>query len=430
MKLETSAERKRRMKSIDPAFAAGPGQKKQVQIYTLGCFMIKRGDVLLSDDLNRSRKVWELFKFLLIHRGRAVLPEVALETLWPEQEYSDPNLAMRSLIFRLRRRLEQIGAPDLASAVVYTQGGYRWTLEPGFWLDTGEFETLCREGRTLTGTNPPGAIATYRKAIDLYRGDFLPECSFCDWVIPMRSYYRRLYLEGLLKLAALLKEARRFDELVEICETALLIEYFEEEIHAYYLEALVEAGKIRQARVHYDEVAATFYREMGAKPSPVLQDIRRLIGGGKSGAGTAADPANVLAELECRRQARGAFFCDRDSFRFFYQLEQARVERSGRAVYLGSLTLVSPAGTGLSPAALAGAADRLQEILRLNLRKGDVVTRWNETRFFLLLPDLTPEQAENVFKRIKGKYLAAEKGEKAAVYGDGRIIAAPSVSEK
>lgn len=419
---------KRRMKPIVPAFTAAPKKENQVEISTLGRFMIKRGDVILSDSLHRSRKVWELFKFLMTNRHRAALPEEALETLWPEQDYGNPNLAMRSLIFRLRRLLEQIGVPDLASGIVYAQGCYRWAAKPGCRLDIEEFEVLCREAGPLARTNPPGAIDRYRRAIAFYRGDFLPECSFCDWVVPARSYYRRLYLESLLKLAALLKEARRFTELIEICEAALLNEYFEEEIHVCYLEALLEEGMHKRAGAHYKEVTAAFYREMGVKLSPALQDIRRWIRDDHGGGGAAADLEIIQAELECRRDAGGAYFCDRDNFRFFYQLERARIERTGRAVFLGSLTLVPRAGEELSPGALAGAADRLQDIVQSNLRKGDVVTRWSETRFILLLPDLRAEQADIVFKRIKDKYRAAAEGEKTVIYCEGRPIVPPSLS--
>ena len=123
------------MKPIVPAFTAAPKKENQVEISTLGRFMIKRGDVILSDSLHRSRKVWELFKFLMTNRHRAALPEEALETLWPEQDYGNPNLAMRSLIFRLRRLLEQIGVPDLASGIVYAQGCYRWAAKPGCRLE-------------------------------------------------------------------------------------------------------------------------------------------------------------------------------------------------------------------------------------------------------------------------------------------------------
>ena len=49
--------------------------------------------------------------------------------------------------------------------------------------------------------------------------------------------------------------------------------------------------------------------------------------------------------------------------------------------------------------------DELQESLRSNLRKGDVVCRWSENQFLLLLTGLERTQAGNVIDRIKNSLL-------------------------
>ncbi|MGB3933511.1 MAG: response regulator receiver protein, partial [bacterium] len=61
-----------------------------LEIITLGDFQVRCGGKILTHDANRAYRLWELFKYLLTNREQGVLPEVLVETLWPEQEYADP----------------------------------------------------------------------------------------------------------------------------------------------------------------------------------------------------------------------------------------------------------------------------------------------------------------------------------------------------
>lgn len=382
----------------DPA----KNKRENVEIYTLGRFLIKRGDQLLSDGSGRSRKVWDLFKFLLAHLDRVILPEILLETMWSEQDYTDPGLAVRSLVFRLRRLLKNLDAPELASGIVFSQGGYKWSLPEGCRLDVNDLVIYNRQAETLYEVDPEAAIEQYRQAFSLYKGEFLPECAYYDWIVPEQSYYRRIYLQIFTRLAVLLKAAERYSEIIELCEKAMMMEYFEEEIHRCYLEALVRQGKNRQAETHYRDMADTFYREMGARPSNALRDVCNTI--------CHEDSCSVNLDLNAiqegllhRDEAKGAFICDRDLFRYFYRQESLRSERSGRPVYLGLLALDIDGGEQ-TPELLNTYMDELEEILRLNLRRGDVVTRYSNVQFLLILPGLGREQAEKVLRRVEMKY--------------------------
>lgn len=103
-------------------------QTEPVKVYTLGRFVIKRGERTLSDVTSRSKKAWELFKYLIAHKDKTAHPELVLETLWPEQNYADPNVAMRALVYRLRQILEkELAAPELAANITCSHGCYKWS---------------------------------------------------------------------------------------------------------------------------------------------------------------------------------------------------------------------------------------------------------------------------------------------------------------
>lgn len=64
-------------------------QESKLEIITLGKFEVRRAGQLLSQD--SSYRVWDLFKYIITNRNTGIVPELALENLWPDQEYSDPR---------------------------------------------------------------------------------------------------------------------------------------------------------------------------------------------------------------------------------------------------------------------------------------------------------------------------------------------------
>jgi len=142
---------------------------------------------------------------------------------------------------------------------------------------------------------------------------------------------------------------------------------------------------------------------MGIKPSTALKDLYRQAG---LEAGSFELDLSVIQEgLKDKQVSNGAYLCDAELFRYFYKLERLRVERSGKSVLLCLLTITDP-GYRIPPQErLKEVMNHLQETIMESLRKGDLVTRWNEAQFLLLLPGLNREQAQNVMDRIEERFL-------------------------
>ena len=54
---------------------------EHIDIRMLGSFTLQSGDNLISDENNRSRKVWALLAYLICHRGTAVSQKKLIELL-------------------------------------------------------------------------------------------------------------------------------------------------------------------------------------------------------------------------------------------------------------------------------------------------------------------------------------------------------------
>jgi DNA-binding SARP family transcriptional activator len=395
----------RRGSKVETTLETIPKTGKQLKVYTLGQFVVKNGETLLSESGGRSRKLWELFKYLLVHNDRVLLPEVIAEQLWPDQNYADAKSAVRTLIHRLRGLLG-----DGVDMIKFVQGGYTFNRNMDLWLDMAVFEACCRQARQAARQGQTQkAKELYKQGLDLYKGDLLPECAYSDWLIPLRNHYHRLYMQSVLELVQLLRETQSFAEIVEEAAKALLIDYFEEELHIYLLEALLADGKVSQAKGHYENVTAVFYREMGVKPSPAMKRLFRQIQERDDVDGNVLDFTAFREAVDSRLQAGGAFLCEPEFFRFLCQLETRRAQRSGQNGLLLMLT-VTAAGTGGMVDDKTQHAATLQEVLQRTLRNSDVFCSLGSQQFIVLLPTTTPQQGQHMLQRL------------AAVLGDRKLL--------
>lgn len=368
--------------------------KEYLQITTLGKFQVKMGDEVLSHDSNRSSRVWELFKYMLANRHRGIVPELALEDLWPDQEYTDPRGAMRALIFRLRKLLSSSSSKDY---IQYYQGTYNWNPDNEYWLDIEEFENLAQQALVLKDTDSNEAEQMLFDTIQLYKGEFLPESFYSQWSIPVRNHYYSLCLQVGLNLIELLNKRDDYAAIINICEKLLITHPYEEEINLRYLEALLREGRTQQAQNHYTYIDKKFYQDLGIKPSAEIQNIIQ-----------SCNTENITNLNELQNQLvennenTGAFSCSSGVFKEIYNLERRRGERLGIVIFLALITIDVMNSIELS--SLEPYMTNLEKYLISCLRKGDVVARWGSNQYVLMLPSMTIEQGEKVMQRISIGY--------------------------
>jgi DNA-binding SARP family transcriptional activator len=375
-----------------------------LKVYTLGCFEVKAGGKVLSNNYKRSEQLWNLFKYLLTYRNKRIVQEKFFDILWTDNECDNPIKALQNLIYRLRMLLNYEGTnKDGESIINYSQGCYSLNKEFPYWTDVDEFEELYKKGKGFEHNNDfVNAIESYQGAFMLYKGEYLCEELYNEWVTPIRNYYHRIYMDIISKLTKLLKHYGRTKDILKVCEEALMIQPFEESLHLIYIEALIEGGHIKEAQRQYEYATSMIYKELRVKPSTALRNLYRLI---KCNEDKILLNLNSIQEMMMdRNDSDGAFFCDTDTFVSVYKLECRRVARSGQDVFMGMLTISRVKNRTQDSKVLEKAMGSLLDMLIQGLRVGDVVSKWSEYQILVLLPGTTFEQADMVLARILEKH--------------------------
>ncbi len=379
-----------------------------VYVSTLGCFDIVYRGRSIFEDTSRSYKSWELFKYLLTYKEKMLIPEHIAESLWPDNVYTDPKNAISTQIFRLRRLLDANRLLDNTKGKYFTieskNGCYVLNVGHGCIVDSYELERLYAYANTLDYTFSSELYRTYREIVDIYKGIYLPDLLYDEWVIPMRSRYHRLFLNSLTELLYIMKDREEYDEILFVCEDAFVIEPLEEKFHLFYMDALVQCGREQDAIRHYGYVTSKIYRELRINPSHEMRKFYSDLKKGDKPKLVGKDLSIIVERLNETREEVGATLCDVESFKVLFNIEKRRAPRTTKKVFIGMITIVPSDRVRYDMEAKIKASEELKATIETYLRKGDVYTMVNREQFLIMLPNMESDNVELIIDRISWRY--------------------------
>ena len=368
-----------------------------LEIRMLGELSIKCGEADISGVINRSKRLRALFAYLITHSNREVSQDELIEILWPDENIENPANTLKTILHRARTAVAALGVENAHSYISYRRGAYSWTPAIPCFVDIHEFEKLCLEGERA-GDDNALRLERLTKAVELYKGDFLPRNALDHWVISYFSYYRTKFTTAVHDAAEYLSSAGRHEEIIPLCQKGITIDPYEEYFHQSLILALVATGRQQQAMEHYDYVTTLFFNKFGVNPSPELTALYREVV--KSSKKTEANLRVIIDDLKEERVGGGCFYCDYEPFRTIYQLEARAAARSGQVVYICLLTLSNAQGVQPKNKTFAKALSRLENTVTTSLRNGDLFTRYSVSQYLIMLPSTSFETSERVIKRI------------------------------
>ena len=117
-----------------------------VQINLFGSFHVERDGKSVDEQLVRSPKGMLLMQYLILAPRQTAEAKTLMQVMWPEENSTSPDTALKTLISRQRALLREI-SPELAMCLVTVHGGYRWVCPPEVSVDVLEFEGCHAIGR-------------------------------------------------------------------------------------------------------------------------------------------------------------------------------------------------------------------------------------------------------------------------------------------
>lgn len=331
-----------------------------VQINLFGSFHVERDGKSVDEQLARSPKGMLLMQYLILAPRQTAEAKTLMQVMWPEENSTSPDTALKTLISRQRALLREI-SPELAMCLVTVRGGYRWVCPPEVSVDVLEFEEMLARMKQPGGAVPSEEMLT--RMLVLYQGRLLAD----QQPQPAWLYNRseRLHQQFLQTVDSRLIEGLRQTERDTDADQQVEL-----------------AARLNSAA--RDEMMADYYDR--------IQRASRALETGL---------VQFKEELMRGEDNNRAIVCDRRVFRSLFCLQRRGMERTGGHALLGILTL-----TELDPASekREAALNGLVKIMLLNLRRGDVITRLDESTIAMFLPNADESAANIIIDRLKRSF--------------------------
>ena len=366
---------------------------EKLTIQMLGGFSLKLGDRELQDTDTRSRKVWTLLAYLIIHQDQMVTQSALIDLLWgSEPDSANPENALRITMHRTRTLLEQLSPESGRNLILRRKGGYQWN--GGGEVDSDRFEALCRQHTA----DPELRLKNLLEALSLYRGDFLPRQCGEVWVVPVASYLHNLFLTSAAEAVELLVQRGRTQEAIAVCRRCIALEPCHEGFCRELMQLLAASGDRRGAADVYDLLSKRLFDDFGISPSDETRAIYRAAAHSPREQVLSMD--EVMGTLQESDPPTGALQCDYDYFRILCYSVTRTLERSGSSTHVALLSAVPTAERALPRQSVDRVMGQLGQQIRLNLRRGDVFCQCSLSQYAILLSRANFENSQIICDRI------------------------------
>ena len=367
----------------------------KLKIAMFGEFSVSYRDNTISEHSKRSKKLWLLLQYLVVHHNRAVAQSELIDILSREDEGVNPTSALKTLIHRLRDILSELGCEK--QIIVCINGAYSINEEIDTEIDAEEFEKAFKEAASTEDKDEK--LSLILNAVNLYSGDFLAKSAYESWVIPLNTYYRSVYSKAVRIAVELLTSMGKLHDTIAICSKACIINPYDEFVHYSHIKALAELGDQESAKRQYETVTHLMMTKFGITPSKELIELYDTAI--KSKKSVRSDIDAVISDLLEQRQVSGAFFCEYQIFKHLYQLEIRDSQRTGISINICLLTINGADGDLPAQNPLNKAMQRLQDCVSRSLRGSDIFSRYSVSQFVIMLLNTNEQTGELIMKRIE-----------------------------
>ncbi len=221
----------------------------QMRIYLFGRFRIHQGSKVIQLP---TRKSEALLAYLLMNpNGHAREKLAAL--FWGDSSQTEARNSLRNALAVLNNKLGH----DL---LIADRQMVALNPENPLWVDAQVFE--AQASRFLSSPSPrPGQVD-----IALYQEDLLADF-YDDWILPMRQYYRTLFLRTLLAITQQLRSNSEYEDAIAIARKILSFDSSNERAHQHLMFFYTALGDRSAALRQYEECQKTMLEELGVEPA-------------------------------------------------------------------------------------------------------------------------------------------------------------------
>ncbi len=228
-----------------------------LSIRLLGGFFLTYGDRPVTGNITGRSQA--LLAYLVLHRHTPQSRVRIACQLWPESTDAQARANLRKELSCLRRALSN------AEELLWVDGNtLQWSSQANSILDVAEFETAVKAAEQATEREV--IQANLQQAIELYRGDLLPDRDD-EWVLPERERLQQLAMRALERLVTLLEAQQDYQTALTYAQQMLRVDALNEATYGVLMRLHWLNGDRANALQVYHQCMTLLREELGVDPS-------------------------------------------------------------------------------------------------------------------------------------------------------------------
>ena len=245
----------------DPERAPGA---PSLEVRLLGAFEL-RIDGRAVRNWNGQRGI-HVMRYLLARRRYACSRDELLEEFWPDVAPGVARNRLQVAVSGLRRTLATVTPMQV---VEFVDGEYRVNPKFHVVVDVERFErALARARKAERAADPDAALAGLREAVDLYRGDFVPDAPYGQWTLLPRESLRLAYVDALDRISRIHIARGEIDQCVATALRMLDVDPSWEPAHRILIRCYADQGRTYLALRQYELCRRVLQQTLDTDPQP------------------------------------------------------------------------------------------------------------------------------------------------------------------
>jgi DNA-binding SARP family transcriptional activator len=221
-----------------------------------------------------------VLRFLLARPHHRCSRDELLAEFWPEVDPATARNRLQVAVSGLRRALQEV---TRLQVIEYADGGYRINPELLVEVDVERFErALATARRAERSGDPEAALAAYREAVELYRGEFAADAPFEQWALLPRERLRLSYLDTLDQMSRIQLRSGRLDDTISTGLRMVAADPCREDAHRLLMRCYARQGRTYQALRQYEFCCRMLRATLDVGPAPETEQVYLSIRAGSA----------------------------------------------------------------------------------------------------------------------------------------------------
>jgi ATP/maltotriose-dependent transcriptional regulator MalT/DNA-binding SARP family transcriptional activator len=227
-------------------------------VRTLGQFEVWRGSEQANPHEWQREKARQLFQFFISNQGKWFTREQLSDALWPNLDLDASSQNLKVALNALNRALEPARVPGQNPFFIIRQETL-YGLNPAAQLQLDADDFLA-----LASSKLDDDLET---ALQIYRGDYLPDATGENWTIEKREHLREIYLHTAHQLADKRLQDGQCDEAMRICHEILAVDPCNEPAYRVLMRCHAARGNLAAVHAVYQRCITLLNDELEVPPS-------------------------------------------------------------------------------------------------------------------------------------------------------------------